>query len=233
MAAKKKRTAPQKPAWHGFLTECPPTPEEFQPDGKRVLIDAPEFRLVETWYPSGTTRKVEWSEQVRTAYLRSMGNKQQTRRNTELEEVLSMMQALYHLAGYTDTEGGEKQICGLMAAALARFLREIENAKDATQAKIAIENASTLCASAFSGFAAMAGSLMDSRRSSSKPTPADLIKIADFLISCSKRVSSKEEIQRFAEGQGLRITGKRNIADEWMQLFTDAGLGGLPSSPDL
>jgi hypothetical protein len=211
-------------------------PEEFQPQGMRVLIEAPEFRLVENWFSSGTIRKVEWAEPVRMAFLCHAGNKQKKRDKTRFEdarwkvkreEICSMMQALHLLTDYTE-KGGCKTICDLMKAALERSLIAIKDAQDTTRAKIAIEDAMTLCTSALSGFAVMAGTLKDSRRSTSKPTPADIIKIADFLIACEACIPSKEKIRKFAEGTGLIISGHLDIDGQWMQLFTDAGLSGLP-----
>jgi hypothetical protein len=231
MATKKKRPESKQPTSMGFLTGGPTMPNEFRPDGMRMLIEHPAFHLVEIWKGSGNTREVVWAEAVRMAYLRSGANKQETRRSSEPYAVLSMMEALTLLADYNGE--GSRNICDAMKRALKNSLQAIKSAKSDDDADIAISNATTLSYSAFSGFARIMGSkAKDRRRDASKPTPADLIKIAEFLIEGNARVPSKQEIQKFAEGSGLRITGKRIIADEWMQLFTDAGLSDLPFSPE-
>jgi hypothetical protein len=233
MAAKKKRTTPKAQIPLGFLTGGEPMPEEFRPNGKRVLIEKPEFQLVEYWRQEFP--QVIWAPEILNSYLRSKGHPHEARKsNTSLSYVLPMMKALLFLPGYISDDSGIKgsagssQISDLFSKALGPCLERILSAKDDEKAKEACIDAVTVCQSALNGFSAWHQKHTDGRRTSTAPAIHDIIDIAEFLIVGNRRLPSKQEIQAFAESVGFAFPKNRNEKGKWREAFGSAGIFGFP-----
>jgi hypothetical protein len=235
-------------AWKGSILEYSP-PDGFDKEGRRTLVECPEFRLVELWVIGGETI-IERSPSVEFAFWKSVFRIIDREDSTTQAERISTAAAIRSLFRFTNSEshgftdpvyasphpltidavmqgrGGGAVACRF-ANTIGRRLIEISGSTDV---KIAIDDCTSLFKSALSAFAVSQGLIPDKRSKTGINAPFFIIATAEEIFFRDRRRPAKSEIQSACESRGMKFSGK-DQRGKWGDAFTKAGLGELPDSP--
>lgn len=251
MPAKRKAPAPTptnwETVWKGSILEFIP-PDGFSQDGRRILAECPEFRLVELWKPGGEII-VERAPAIEAAYWKAVFriiDRDDSSTPEERLAVAAAVAALYQFTksgnGFTNPafgsplpldamdsfegRGGQSLACRF-AHTIGRRLMVFPESEDV---KGSIDDCARIFKSALSAFAVSQGLIPDARTKTGLRLPIVIITTAEEVFRCHRRQPSKSEIQTACESRGLRFGGK-DPHGRWADAFNTAGLGNLPDFP--
>lgn len=252
-------TTAESISFAGTILE-PHAPPGFAEDGRRVIAEFPEFRMIEQWAPEPyeNTFTVELSEELEAARWRGLfriidktcdGTKRKAGAATTPEERMAWAFSLVRLAAFTQSCGpdlddpalgkaGPLQFPALhgtggyaTAARLAHTIgRRLTAFENSGDIEDAINDAAAAFKNALRAYAAASGFLHDRRATWKISRETVLIQEAVSEFTLTRKRPDKETLRQRIESAGMRFAGK-DQAGKWEDCFSKAGLGKLPASP--
>ncbi|MES2920093.1 MAG: hypothetical protein V4819_01005 [Verrucomicrobiota bacterium] len=227
----------------GFLgsTEEHQPPAEFDRACRRLVLDVPEFRLVEYWRPRPYGRvEIEWAPAIRSAYFKALGRFQKDSGINSTEDKANLLDAFLGLHYFTklDTlnpgnwEGSFST--SKLVRSLGRKLLEIESAESEREAEARRDEVISLCSTVLRGFTVWARGQSDGRTekkpNEKKPNEISVFRAAEFLIEAARCRPDKSTIRELVEATGEKFTGN-NVKADWNRIFTSIGFERFPDFP--
>ena len=201
-------------------------PPGFDDDGRRVIKDGGEFKLVEMWFPGGP-QIVEYSSEIRTALDQARFFISDARDGITTPHDRAMLAgALYSLYLAAHYGLNDPWFTSKLPGALGKAMVEVMRAPDV---ECGIDSCAAMFRAALRSVAVTSGALRDKhsqRKRKPKPEVVAILEGERIFRETGER-PSKSKIRAAMESQGIVFRGK-NAASRWREIFARAGLQNLP-----
>jgi hypothetical protein len=200
----------------GSLLVDRPRPEGFDEQGRHVLNDRGEFRLVEMWYPGGP-RVVEYREDIKDAFDRVFFGVSEARALTDPADRVGLAKIVHAFVDcYLDGKSAKE--------AAEAFGREILVAIHAADIEADIRSLTNRLTSALRSEAIARGRMRDKQGNLRKMK----VEAAAVLEAAKIFEQTGERPGRRAIMKALKAQGYELQAADWRDVFRRAKLSRLP-----
>ena len=200
-------------------------PPGFDDDGRRVIKDVGEFKLVEMWFPAGP-QIVEYSSEIRAALDQARFFISDAREITTPDDRVMLAGALYGL--YLEAREGfsNPRLASKLRETLGKAMVKAMHSPDA---ECGIDRCAATVRAALRSVAVASGALRDKhsqRKRKPKPEVVAILEGKRIFRETGER-PSKSEIRAAMENLGI-VFSKKHARAKWREVFARAGLQNLP-----
>jgi hypothetical protein len=196
-------------------------------DGRRLLIECPEFKLFERWPPGGQT-EFEYAPEVESALFKSLFRiNDKEGALSSVEERIEIAKALLWLLRSSRGDKTEEEFAPGCGAVGTRAARSVGALLQRNLEKGSFEDAAKVLGTCVRGVFAHEGRLPDRRSCTGLPIEAALIYHLRLHASINRVRPSKRDLIEWLKPIGLSHRGK-DSASKWRASFDKAALSALP-----